>query len=102
MGNRSTDPTALLVGFIAGGLIGASIALLFAPVRGKKLRADIRRKAEGFKDDTEEYIGTASGKASDAARSIKKGSGQLLNEAQRKASQLIESAEQALHKGGRS
>jgi gas vesicle protein len=101
MKNRNSDPTALLVGFIAGGLIGASLALLFAPAKGKRLRADIRRKAEGVLDNAEEYIDTASGKASDVARTVRKESGQLLSGAQKMASELIDTAEQVIHKGGR-
>jgi gas vesicle protein len=101
MKNRNTDPTALLVGFIAGGLIGASLALLFAPAKGKRLRADIRRRAENILDDAEEYIDTAGGKASDVARTVRKESGQLLGGVQKRASELIDTAEQVLQKGGR-
>jgi gas vesicle protein len=99
MKHRSTDPTALLVGFIAGGLIGASLALLFAPAKGKRLRSEIRRRAENALDTAEEYIDAASGKASDVVRTVRKESGQILGGVQKKASELIDTAEQAIHKG---
>ena len=37
--------------FIAGGLIGAGIALLFAPERGSELRSKLRDYADRAKDD---------------------------------------------------
>ncbi len=44
--------------FLAGGLIGAGLGLLFAPVSGKEARkkigdfaGDVKKKAEGFASD---------------------------------------------------
>ncbi len=37
----------LVIGLLAGGAIGAIVALLYAPKSGKELRADIREKADG-------------------------------------------------------
>ena len=37
--------------FIAGGLIGAGVALLFAPQRGTELRSKLRDYADRAKDD---------------------------------------------------
>jgi len=36
MSDRDDDFGAFLVGFMAGGLVGAAVALLFAPNRAKK------------------------------------------------------------------
>ncbi len=36
-------------GFLIGGLIGAGIALLYAPKRGTELREDVRNKANDLK-----------------------------------------------------
>jgi len=38
----------LLIGFLAGGAIGAIIALLYAPKSGKELRKDIKDKADEY------------------------------------------------------
>ncbi|GAB4303943.1 MAG: YtxH domain-containing protein [Desulfuromonadia bacterium] len=45
---------ALLI--IAGGLVGAGLALLFAPQSGKKTRRDISRFASRVKDRAEDLV----------------------------------------------
>lgn len=52
---RGYGAGGLFVAFLAGGLIGAGLALLFAPVSGKEARqkigdlaGDLRKKAEGM------------------------------------------------------
>lgn len=51
----------ILVSFLVGGIVGAGLALLFAPQAGKKTRAQIRDMAE----DASEY-------ASDYAKKLKR------------------------------
>ena len=53
----------LFVAFLAGGLIGAGLALLYAPVAGKEARqrigdfaGDLRKKAEGWSGDLKERV----------------------------------------------
>lgn len=53
----------LFFAFLAGGLIGAALALLYAPVSGKEAREritglteDYRRKAEGWTGDLKEKV----------------------------------------------
>lgn len=41
---------------MVGGAIGATIALLFAPNKGKYLRADISKKATEIKDGTSDIV----------------------------------------------
>jgi len=55
---RGYGAGGLFVAFVAGGLIGAGLALLYAPVTGKEARkkigdlaGDMRTKAEGMADD---------------------------------------------------
>jgi gas vesicle protein len=53
-----------LIAFLAGGLIGAGIALLTAPVSGREARekisdlaGDIKEKATGWTDDVRAKVG---------------------------------------------
>ena len=73
---RSTY-TTLMFGFLAGGLAGASVALLLAPQSGKATRGAMRskfhetadsvrglkdrvvRQAEGIRDETARRVGAA-------------------------------------------
>jgi gas vesicle protein len=43
--------TRFLEGFILGGLVGAAVALLFAPVSGDELRGQIQDKATRIRSE---------------------------------------------------
>jgi gas vesicle protein len=63
----------VILGFVSGAAIGAATALLFAPQKGKYLRADITRKAVKTADDVNDYLRDATARASEAVRgAIKK------------------------------
>jgi hypothetical protein len=48
----SSDSVAPVMGaFLIGGLVGAGLALLFAPKSGEKLRDDLRDRVGEAKDD---------------------------------------------------
>ncbi len=87
----------LLLGFIAGGVVGASLALLFAPKSGKELRSDIRLKKDELLDDTSEYLQIAKTKASDLINEGKRKSEELISDAKKKASTLIGDANSILN-----
>lgn len=86
----------LLIGLLAGGVLGAVIALLYAPKPGKELRADIKNKAGEMIDDAEEYINVAKSKAVDIINEGKKRSENLITEAKKRAESLLGDAEKIL------
>jgi gas vesicle protein len=47
MANKGID---IMVPFLVGGVVGAGIALLFAPKPGKEIRNDVKRFATSTKD----------------------------------------------------
>lgn len=56
-GSGSVDFSGVAIGFAAGLLVGAGVALLYAPMKGKYLRANLSKKVEdvsGFVRDTAE------------------------------------------------
>ena len=60
---------SVVTGFLSGAVVGGVVALLFAPKKGKYLRAEIGKTAE----DVNEYIHDAAVKTVDAVRgTIKK------------------------------
>ena len=61
-----------LIGFLAGGTVGAIVALLTAPKSGKELRGDIKQKSEEYYDDAEKYLADAKNKASELINEGKK------------------------------
>jgi gas vesicle protein len=50
----NTGP-AILVSFFVGSIVGAGLALLFAPQAGKKTRRQIAELADDVKDYTADY-----------------------------------------------
>ena len=58
----------LLLGLLAGGVLGAGIALLYAPKAGRRLRMDIKNKAGDIIDQGEEYITSVRDRASEIGR----------------------------------
>ncbi len=47
----------ILLAFLAGGLVGAGLALLYAPVSGREARERFGGLAEDLKKKTEEWAG---------------------------------------------
>ncbi|MDZ4712467.1 MAG: YtxH domain-containing protein [bacterium] len=87
----------LLLGFITGGIVGAAVALLYAPKSGKELRNDIRLKKDELWDDTSEYVQVAKTKASDLINEGKRKSEELISDAKKKANSLIGDANTILN-----
>jgi len=50
----NTGP-AILVSFLVGGIVGAGLALLFAPQAGKKTRRQLAELADDVKDYAADY-----------------------------------------------
>lgn len=46
---------AVLLSFLVGGIVGAGLALLFAPYSGRKMRGKIVDMAEDVKDYATDY-----------------------------------------------
>lgn len=63
MGNENCNAGGVFVAFLAGGLIGAGLALLYAPVSGKEARTrigdfaeDIKKQSEGWGTDLKKKV----------------------------------------------
>lgn len=86
----------LVVGLLAGGAIGAVLALLYAPKSGKELRADIKEKADDIIGDAETYMRSAQAKATQMVTDAKQRSEQLVTDAQRRANSLMDDADKII------
>lgn len=97
MEDNKTGKGILLLGFLTGSVLGAAIALLYAPKAGKELRNDIRVKKDEYLDDTSEYLEIAKTKAGDLINEGKKKSEKLINDAKERATSLIKDANSVLN-----
>jgi len=86
----------LIIGFLAGGVIGALIALLYAPKPGKELRSDIKKKATDLAEDASEYLQAAKSRGKDLINQGKSRSEQLVSEAKEKAEHILDDANKVL------
>ncbi len=87
----------LLVGFLAGGIVGAVLALLYAPKSGKELRDDIKVKTDGYLDEADKYIADAKVKAKDLINEGKRKSDKLISDAKAKSDELLRDAEKVFN-----
>jgi gas vesicle protein len=83
----------LLMGFLAGGAVGAIIALLYAPKSGRELRNDIRTKTDEYLDEAERYLEEARDKAKMMINEGKRKSEKLVSDARVKSDELLKDAE---------
>ena len=86
----------LIVGFVAGSVVGAGLALLYAPKSGKEFRKDIKEKTDELVDKGEEVLAHARVKASEIVNDGKKKADVLLSDARKQADTLMGDAERIL------
>lgn len=72
------DTTKLGAAILIGGMIGAAIALLYAPQSGRKTRKDITRVARRGKNYTVDLIEDTIDDVSDLVNDLKKQAGDVL------------------------
>lgn len=87
----------LLLGFLAGGAVGAILALLYAPKSGKEFRADIKNKADDYLEDAEKYLSEAKDKAMDLINEGRKRSEKIIKDAKSKSDEILKDAEKIFH-----
>lgn len=86
----------LLFGLIAGGTIGAALALLYAPEKGTRLRARISRKSGELLDEAKGKVGEAVDAASETMDKMKNAGSRARNEALRAVDTASEKASKVL------
>ncbi|MBI4822764.1 MAG: YtxH domain-containing protein [Nitrospirae bacterium] len=84
----------VVVSFLLGGVIGAGVALLFAPRSGKETRQRIRELAEDVKDKADDLMGEVKGRV---AKTIESGK-EFVAEKRSILAEAIEAGKEAYHK----
>ena len=94
---RKASWESFLQGFFAGGLIGAGLALIFAPKSGRELREDIKKRSTDLTKDAELLYSEAKDKTTDwwqdrikKAEQLKEEAETKLEEAKSKTAEIIE------------
>ena len=63
--NGNSSATSIFLAFLAGGLMGFGLGLLFAPLSGRETRERIRGTSQEVKERTIETVGKAREKVED-------------------------------------
>jgi gas vesicle protein len=87
----------LIMGFIAGSIVGAAIALLYAPKSGREFRSDLKEKAGDLMDDAQEYMDRAKSKAVEIVNEGKKRANTLVDDARKKADSILTDADRVIN-----
>lgn len=94
-----TDTKKMLGGFLLGGMVGAVIAILYAPKSGKEMRRDISKKARQIKNDAIDMIENTIEDVKEFAIDIKKKTEDIIeqgiNISEKAKKELIEVLEQS-------
>lgn len=64
MADNNSSGSSLVLSFILGGVVGAAVAILFAPWEGRQTREKIKDLADEMKDKTNQFSGEWKEKAS--------------------------------------
>ncbi len=88
--------SGIILGFLAGGIIGATLALLFAPKPGKELRRDIRVQKDKLTEKATDFLRAAQEAGEEAFTAGQENTRELLNTARERANAIMENAERSL------
>jgi gas vesicle protein len=90
MSSSDSDFGAFLAGFIVGGLVGAAVALLYAPQSGEETRTIIKEKSIELKDKAMESAEEARLRAEKALEEARARAEKALEETKARADELAQ------------
>lgn len=83
----------LLLGFVAGGAVGAIVALLTTPKSGKELRGEIKQKSDEYLDEVNKYFQETKIKAGEMFDEGKRKYAMVMNDLKSKPEEILKDAE---------
>jgi gas vesicle protein len=99
MSNDQSDFGAFIAGFVLGGLVGASVALLMAPQSGEETRTVIRDKSIELKDKAVVTAEEARVRAEKAAADARARAEELAEQTKTKSGELAQRSQVVLDEG---
>lgn len=97
MSSNNNNVKGFLIGFLAGGTVGAIIALLTTPKSGKELRGDIKQKSEEYFDDADKYFRETKNKAGEMIHEGKRKYAMIMNDLKSKPEEILKDAERVFN-----
>jgi gas vesicle protein len=93
MSSNNNNVKGFLIGFLAGGAVGAIIALLTTPKSGKELRGDIKQKSGEYFDEADKYYQEKKIKAEEMFNEGKRKYSMMMNDLKSKPEVILKDAE---------
>jgi len=93
MSDNNHSVKGFIIGFLAGGTVGAIVALLTTPKSGKDFRADIKQKSDEYFDEANKYFSDAKIKASELINEGKRKYAMIMNDVKSKPEEMLNDAE---------
>lgn len=93
MSSNNNHVKGLLIGFLAGGAVGAIVALLTTPKSGKELRGDIKQKSGEYFDEADKYYQDKKIKAGELFNEGKRKYAMVMNDLKSKPEEILNDAE---------
>lgn len=78
MSQNTKGVKGFFIGFLAGGAVGAVVALLTTPKSGKNLRKEIKQKSDEYFDEVDKYL-----------TETKHNAGKVIDESRRKFATIL-------------
>jgi len=91
--SQNNSIKGFLIGFLAGGTIGAIVALLTTPKSGKELRGDIKQKSGEYLDEADKYFMEKKIQASKMINEGKRKYSMIMNDVKSKPGEILKDAE---------
>jgi len=82
-----------LIGFLAGGTVGAIVALLITPKSGREFRAGLKQKSEEYFDEADKYFTETKNKAGEMIEEGKRKYAMIMNDIKSKPEEILKDAE---------
>src|SRR3954468_12731607 len=95
-GRSSGSFTPFILGAITGGIIGAALALLYAPAEGKEIRHEIGEKFDDVTEAINSILNNAKTSAEKLLNEGKVKSDRIVEEARERAGDLINDADRTM------
>lgn len=92
MSSNNSHVKGFLIGFLAGGTVGAIVALLTTPKSGKELRGDIKQKSGEYFDEADKYFAETKSKANKMFNEGKRKYSMIMNDIKSKPEEMIKDA----------
>jgi gas vesicle protein len=90
---NNNNVKGFLIGFLAGGAVGAIVALLTTPKSGKELRGDIKQKSGEYFDEADRYYTETKNRAGEMINEGRRKYATIMNDIKSKPGEIINDAE---------